>query len=161
MNHWTVAVQVGHPKHYARETFLYPSDGSILMHGIYSSLGIHLLKTVSDGNYGIDVFTMILGWERTHASWQRVRDILHVFAFKNIGNRAFIYLMYSTAEISRHLGLHSLEGEYQKLLETTVGLAAFAGHHGDCVGVLEVVHQDDGVLAVPQHGDGDCREKDI
>ena len=49
MNHWIAGVRVGHPKQYEHEPFLYASDDSVFMDGIYSSIGIHLLRTVSDG----------------------------------------------------------------------------------------------------------------
>ena len=91
------------------------------------------------------IFTMILGWERCADNWKIVRNQLAAFALKYSDNRALIYLMWSTAEIEHHLGLHDLEASYRGLLESHGDGAAFAGHHGDGVGVV----------VVPHHGDGD------
>ena len=96
---------------------------------------------------------MILGWERTAANRQIVRDRLCDVAYRCRCNRAFLWLMHSSGEIKGHMGLHGLEDSYCDLLDMLGHTAAFAGHHGDGVGIVEVNHHGSGVIAAPQPAD--------
>ena len=73
------------------------------MYQYYLEVGICLRATMADGSCGIDMCTMILGWERCPHNWEKVRQMLHEFAFKHMDNRAVVYLKSSGAEIQDHL----------------------------------------------------------
>ena len=146
MNHWIGGVCENSPeknKHPSMPNF---SDDTSEMVGVYKSLDLHLLQTVADGDCGIDVCNMILGWERTPANRRTLRDRLCDCAYKSRGNRAFIWLMCVSGEITRHAGLHNLSEAFEDLLQLHDNPAAFAGHHGDGVGIVAVKHHDSGLL---------------
>ena len=139
MNHWIGGVREPDPEQYVHEALRIYSEATVEMFSVYTDIGLSLLQTVADGDCGIDVCTMILGWERTPANRQKVRDRLCDAAYKSRGNRAFIWLMHSSGEITNHMGLHALDESYCELLEMHGHRAAFAGHHGDGVG-LSLIH---------------------
>ena len=118
------------------------------MIAVYQGQCVHLLQTVAGGDCGIDVCTMILGWERTTTNRDKVRRTLCNFASKNRANRALIWLMHSQGEICAHMGLHALNASFCELLEMHGHQAAFAGHHGDGVGIVEVNHHGSDVAAM-------------
>ena len=68
--------------------------------------------------------------------------------------------MSQVGEIKSHLGFQDLEAAYIELLQGDEDVSAFAGHHGDGVGVVEVPHQDDGIL-VAQGPERDISEEEI
>ena len=71
-----------------------------------------------------------------------------------------------SGEITRHAGLHNLSEAFEDLLQLHDNPAAFAGHHGDGVGIVAVKNHDSGLLnhhgsgvpAEPQPGDCLARE---
>ena len=166
MNHWIGGICDNSPEKNAHTAIPNYSDETSEMVGVYKSLGLHLLHTVADGDCGIDVCNMILGWERTQANRQIVRNRLCECAYNGRANRAFIWLMHVSGEITRHDGVQNLSDSFEDLLQTHDNPAAFAGHHGDGVGIVAVKHNDSGLLnhhgsgvpAVPQPGDCPARE---
>ena len=56
------------------------------------------------------------------------------------------------------MGLHQLNASFCELLEMHGHQAAFVGHHGDGVGIVEANHHGSGVPAVPPPGECPARE---
>ena len=145
MNHWICGVRENDPDQYKHQALDPDSDAAVQMIGVYQGQCVLLLQTVADGDCGIDVCTMILGWERTKLNRDKVRCILCNFASKNRANRALIWLMPSRGEIRDHMGPYTLNISFCDLLDD-----------GD--GFVEVNHHGSGVPAVPQTGECPARE---
>ena len=128
----------------------------------YLSFGLHIVRTIVDGDCGLDTMCLMLGWNRCKQNRDRLRSELAAFALKHIGNRAFIAMLHSVGELSSHLGLE-LESAGAEMLadsgaaELVVG-AAKESHHGDgaelvvgaAIGAELVV----GAAKESHHGDG-------
>ena len=70
--------------------FNYGSDArNVLLFNYYLDFDMTLFDTIADGNCGIDVLTMNLGWERNKENHQLIRTRLAEFAYRHLGNRAF------------------------------------------------------------------------
>ena len=117
MNHWIGGIRKGDPDQFKHDGLHINFPATVQMSHVYDGKGVHLLQTVADGDCGIDLCTVMLDWERTAANRQKVRDRLWEVAFKSMGNRAFVYLMYNSGEITDHMGLHDLENSFCDLLE--------------------------------------------
>ena len=155
MNHWICGIREDSPEASKHAPLLNfgDSDSTTEMFRIYRDKGLRLLETVTDGDCGIDVCNMILGWERTPANRQKIRNRLCEVAFKSQGNRAFIWLMYSQYEIDHHKGLYALEDSFIELMEMHGHQRVEAGHHFDGVGIVELSPHRSGV-EVSHHGSG-------
>ena len=79
-----------------------------------------------------------------------MRDKLVDVALKSRHNRAFVYLMYLTGELTDHIGCYNLDDSFVALLEQHGHRAFFAGHQSDGVGVVEADRRGSGVAAMPQ-----------
>ena len=87
------------------KVFNYEADEkNVLLFQYYLGFDMTLFDTIADGNCGIDVLTMNLGWERNKESHQLVRTKLAEFAYRLLGNRAFIALMSQVGEIKNRSG---------------------------------------------------------
>ena len=76
MNHWIGGVQAG-DKEAFQEAKRYKdipliSKAAIDLYWHYENNGVRLLSTVADGDCGIDLCTMVLGWERSSTNRQEV-----------------------------------------------------------------------------------------
>ena len=93
MNHWIAGVPLGAEplvvfKHEPLEVRGQPGQN---LSAVYKNM--YLLETDRRGDCGVDVLTMILGWERNEDNRNLVRDKLVEAAWKSQNNRAFIFLM--------------------------------------------------------------------
>ena len=70
MNRWVGGVRENGPEQYVYDALRIHSEATVQMFAVYKGQGVHLLQTVADGDCGIDVCNMILGWERTAANRQ-------------------------------------------------------------------------------------------
>ena len=113
------------------------SDVTATFYATYLSLSLHIVKTVADGDCGLDVMCLMLGWERSMRTRQKLRSDICAFALRHIGNRAFIEMMSRVGELTTHLGLYELESAGSELFEgedaasKLVVDAASETHHGD------------------------------
>ena len=65
---------------------------------------MQVLKTVADGDCGIDVMCLMLGWLRTSTNRAILRHERGESALKHIANRAPIIMLYQAGELATHLG---------------------------------------------------------
>ena len=150
VNHWIGGARKSDSEPCSHPGLRINSSAAVALFQAYNDKGVRLLQTVADGDCGIDMCTMILEWERTAASRQKVRDKLCEVAINSMNNRAFVFLMYTTGEIKHHMGCHGLDDSFVALLEQHGHRAYFAGHQSDGVGVVEADQRGSGVVAMSQ-----------
>ena len=142
INHWVASFPVGidsSPSSGISHTSLGEGDSEVTtwFFATYLSLSLHIVKTIADGDCGLDVMCLMLGWERSMRTRQKLRSDLCAFALRHIGNRAFIAMMHSVGELRTHLGLYELASAGSELFEgedaasELVVDAASETHHGD------------------------------
>ena len=129
INHWVGACPTGsgHSDSFGAGE----SEVTKTLYGTYLSLDLHILPTVVDGDCGIDALTLMLGWERSARNRKALRLELAAFAFKHLGNRAFIAMLYGVGELTQHLGLFELDSAGAEVLVTAPAELAEVPHHGD------------------------------
>mgnify|MGYP003310695744 CR=1 FL=1 len=100
-----------------------------------------MVPTVTDGDCGVDVQSIMLGVPRT----RRFRDLLRTelcdFAIRHVGNRALIACLFAVGDLSDHIGLFELAAAGAQMLVNDP-------QHGDDDG--DEAHHGDGVLAKDQ-----------
>ena len=65
---------------------------------------MHILKIVSNGDCGLDVMCLMLGWARSLANRTLIRNELAQLALDRGANRALILMLFQTGELTVHLG---------------------------------------------------------
>ena len=130
MNHWVAACPTGSGR--GDSLGVGTSEVTQTLYVTYLSLDLHIVRTVADGDCGLDAMTLMLGWERTAANRKALRIELATFAFKLQGNRAFIAMLYGVGELTQHLGLFELDSAgAEVLVEEPAELVGVIPHHGD------------------------------
>ena len=95
------------------------------------SLSLNIVQTVCDGDCGLDVMCLMLGWTRSKQNRNVLRSEMAAFALKHIGNRAFIAMLRHVGELNAHLGLFELDSAGVELIEGDAQDSAQESHHGD------------------------------
>ena len=85
------------------------SEVTETFYGAYLSLSMRIVKIVADGDCGLDVMCLMIGWPREVASRRSLRCELCAFALEHVGNRALVAAMHTLAELREHLGMFELE----------------------------------------------------
>jgi len=134
MNHWVVAiafeVQDISTVDRTREG---GTESEELFFGLYLSLHRLVVKTIADGDCGLDAMCLMLGVPRTLASRRTIRHDCSKFARTNVGNRALIAMLHTTGEMHENLGLYELLPSGVSLMTSLLEEPAPAIHHGDGV----------------------------
>ena len=81
------------------------SEVAATFYGTFLSLPMGMVKTVVDGDCGIDVMCLMLGLKRCKQNWNILRCEMAAFALQHVGNWDFIAMMHSVGELTTHLGL--------------------------------------------------------
>ena len=102
----------------------------------YLSLPHQVVKTIGNGDCGLDAVCLMLGRPRSLQSRKNIRTALVAFALKHIGNRALIAMLFGVAELEHHLGLYELESAGASLMACPDEEPVVSTHHGDGDGVL-------------------------
>ena len=131
-NHWVACMRIGQ-RHGDNHEEMEADDATMTFEAIYLSLGRVVIKTIADGDCGLNVMTLILGRRRLKEIRNSLRLELCAYALKHAGNRAFIAGLFSLGETSEHLGLFELEAAGAKLFEVEPSTSDIcsAGRHGD------------------------------
>lgn len=74
----------------------------------YMSLPMHIVNTVANGDCGLDVMCLTIGWRRCKQHRDVLRYEMAAFALKHVGNRASIAMLHSVGGLTTHLGLFEL-----------------------------------------------------
>ena len=145
-NHWVAAFPIGSGSLPSGDQSLGEGESEVTQTfcATYLSLDLHIVRTISDGDCGLDAMCLMLGWNRCKQNRDRLRSELAAFALKHIGNRAFIAMLHTLGELSSHLGLFELESAGAEMLADSgaaevvpaigaelVVAAAKKSHHGD------------------------------
>ena len=77
---------------------------------------MRIVKTVADGDCGLDVMCLMLGWRRCKQNRDLLRNELCAFALMHIANRAFVAMLHEVGELREHLGLFELDSAGKALL---------------------------------------------
>ena len=120
-NHWVAAYPSGGDVPSLGEG---EAEATLTFYALYLSLSLHVAKTVTDGDCGLDVMCLMLAWKRCKQNRDLLRNELATFALKHKANRAFVAILHALGELTTHLGLYELD---------SAGAALFADdvHHGD------------------------------
>ena len=112
-NHWVAAYPAGGHVPSLGEG---ESEATTEFYAIYLSFSLHIVKTVMDGDCGLDVMCRMLAWTTGKQNRDLLRNELGAFALKHMGNRAFVATMHAVGEIGTHLGLLELDSAGAALL---------------------------------------------
>lgn len=115
ITHWVACIK-GDKCHGDGECAI--DEETMTFHAVYLSLGRMVMETIADGDCGLDVMCLMIGWPREMASRRSLRCELCAFALEHVGNRALVAAMHALAELRGHLGLFELEASATELLQS-------------------------------------------
>ena len=145
MNHWVASFRddrIGSiPTDYIESLGEGASDTETTFYATYLSLSLHVVKTVANGDCGLDVMCLMLGLRRSIESRKQIRTEIAAFAFKHIANRALIAMMCQVGELTAHLGQFEPESAGANLMACPLQEPVVATNHG---------------VVATNHGDGVC-----
>ena len=78
---------------------------------------MRIVKTIANGDCGLDVMCLMLDWSRCDQNRNVLRSEMAAFALRHLGNRAFIAMLAGVGESRTHLGLIELGQTGAELLE--------------------------------------------
>ena len=146
ITHWVACIK-GDKCHGDGECAI--DEATVTFHAVYLSFGRMVMETIGDGDCGLDAMCLMLARRLCKQKRDSLRSALAPFAFKHIGNRAFIAMLHSVGELSSHLGLFELESAGAEMLADSgaaelvpaIGAelvvdAAKESHHGEGGGPL-------------------------
>ena len=162
LNHWVACIDSpvihgdGAPVSHGDGAPVSHGDGALVSYGddtdatntfnaMYLSKGRAVIETIADGDCGLDVMCLMLGFDREKNVRQRLRLELSAFLLQHIGNRALIASFYQMAEVKQHMGLFELQVAGDALLASDLdgrggGGDDFDGHGGGSSSIISHGH---------------------
>jgi len=132
MNHWVACFPDSDAVVYeSPDASTYEAEH--LFYATYLSVNQRVAKSVTNGDCGLDVMSLILGMPRNLVSRKGLRTELCAFARKHIANRVFIAMLNELGELTVHLGLYELESAGASLMACPLEEALVVANHGDGV----------------------------
>jgi len=107
------------------------TERTATFYATYMSLSLNLVQIVCDGDCGLDVMCLMLGWTRAKQNRNLLKSEMAAFALKHIGNRAFIAMLSHVGELNALLGFFQLDSAGAELIEGDAQDSAQASHHGN------------------------------